>query len=297
MNVPVLDIEPLRRDPQRLAGSEIVARIDAACVESGFFVVVGHGVDEQMNAVFDAARRFFAMPPDAKLAVAMRDDRNGYVPLGASRTGDKEMFDIGFDRSGRWPDVSGFRTAVLDYQREALGVAEVLLRAIAVALDVEPSFFASRMRQPECFLRMLRYPSTSNDGSRSEALPTGAHTDYGAITLLATDGVPGLETRTGNEDWTAVIAPESSLVVNLGDMLARWTNGRYASTPHRVVGGNRAERYSIPLFVNPDPDTIVECIPSCVTAQRPCRYEPITATEFLSGRIGGTIATGDGRHG
>jgi len=297
VNIPVLDIEPLRCDPQRLDGSELVARLDAACVESGFFVVVGHGVDEQMNAVFDAARRFFAMPPDAKLAVAMRDDRNGYVPLGASRTGDKEMFDIGFDRSGRWPDVSGFRTAVLDYQREALGVAEVLLRAIAVALDVEPSFFASRMRQPECFLRMLRYPSTSNDGSRSEELPTGAHTDYGAITLLATDGVPGLETRTGNEDWTAVIAPESSLVVNLGDMLARWTNGRYASTPHRVVGGNRAERYSIPLFVNPDPDTIVECIPSCVTAQRPCRYEPITATEFLSGRIGGTIATGDGRHG
>ena len=297
MNIPVLDIEPLRCDPQRLDGSELVARLDAACVESGFFVVVGHGVDEQMNAVFDAARRFFAMPPDAKLAVAMRDDRNGYVPLGASRTGDKEMFDIGFDRSGRWPDVSGFRTAVLDYQREALGVAEVLLRAIAVALDVEPSFFASRMRQPECFLRMLRYPSTSKDGSRSEPLPTGAHTDYGAITLLATDGVPGLETRAGNEDWTAVIAPESSLVVNLGDMLARWTNGRYASTPHRVVGGNRAERYSIPLFVNPDPDTIVECIPSCVTAQRPCRYEPITATEFLSGRIDGTIATSDGRHG
>ncbi|MDQ3175973.1 MAG: 2OG-Fe(II) oxygenase [Actinomycetota bacterium] len=297
MNIPVLDIEPLRCDPQRLDGSELVARLDAACVESGFFVVVGHGVDEQMNAVFDAARRFFAMPADAKLAVAMRDDRNGYVPLGASRTGDKEMFDIGFDGSGRWPDVSGFRTAVLDYQREALGVAEVLLRAIAVALDVEPSFFASRMRQPECFLRMLRYPSTSKDGSRSEPLPTGAHTDYGAITLLATDGVPGLETRTGNEDWTAVIAPEGSLVVNLGDMLARWTNGRYASTPHRVVGGNRAERYSIPLFVNPDPDTIVECIPSCVTVQRPCRYEPITATEFLSGRIDGTIATGDGRHG
>ncbi len=297
MNIPVLDIEPLRCDAQQLDGSELVARLDAACVESGFFVVVGHGVDEQMNAVFDAARRFFAMPADAKLAVAMRDDRNGYVPLGASRTGDKEMFDIGFDGSGRWPDVSGFRTAVLDYQREALGVAEVLLRAIAVALDVEPSFFASRMRQPECFLRMLRYPSTSKDGSRSEPLPTGAHTDYGAITLLATDGVPGLETRTGNEDWTAVIAPEGSLVVNLGDMLARWTNGRYASTPHRVVGGNRAERYSIPLFVNPDPDTIVECIPSCVTVQRPCRYEPITATEFLSGRIDGTIATGDGRHG
>jgi isopenicillin N synthase-like dioxygenase len=144
---------------------------------------------------------------------------------------------------------------------------------------------------------MLRYPSTSKDGSRSEPLPTGAHTDYGAITLLATDGVPGLETRTGNEDWIAVIAPEGSLVVNLGDMLARWTNGRYASTPHRAVGGNRAERYSIPLFVNPDPDTIVECIPSCVTAQRPCRYEPITATEFLSGRIDGSIATGDGRHG
>jgi len=297
VNVPVLDIEPLRRDPQRLAGSEIVARIDAACVESGFFVVVGHGVDEQMRVVFDAARRFFALPADAKDNVAMRDDRNGYVPRGAARTGDKEMLDIGFDGSARWPDVPGFRALVLDYQSATLGVAGVLLRAIAVALDVEPSFFASRMRHPECFLRMLHYPPTRQDGPNGDALPTGAHTDYGAITLLATDGVPGLETRTDGSDWSAVVAPEGSLVVNLGDMLARWTNGRYASTPHRVVGGDRAERYSIPLFVNPDPDTVVECIPSCVTAQQPCRYEPITATEFLRGRIDGTIATGDGRHG
>ena len=113
---------------------------------------------------------------------------------------------------------------------------------------------------------------------RSGDAVTGQHTDYGAITLLATDGVPGLEVRPrGGTGWLAVEAPPGSLVVNLGDMLARWTNDRYVSTPHRVVATGAGERISIPFFVNPDPETEVACLPSCVDAAHPCRYEPITA--------------------
>ena len=119
----------------------------------------------------------------------------------------------------------------------------------------------------------------------------GPHTDYGAITLLATDGVPGLEVRLADGSWEPVVAPPGSFIVNLGDMLARWTNGRYASTVHRVVGQPR-HRWSIPFFVNPDPDTVVECLPSCVDAGHPCRYAPITAGAFLRGRIDGSILVG-----
>jgi isopenicillin N synthase-like dioxygenase len=141
------------------------------------------------------------------------------------------------------------------------------------------------MLSPQCFLRMLRYPAEPEASA-------GAHTDYGAITLLATDGVRGLQVRPVDGDWIPVDAPAGSLIVNLGDMLARWTNGRYRSTPHRVVVKADVDRYSIPFFVNPDRETRVSCIPSCVSESTPCAYAPITAGEFLQGRIDGTIPVG-----
>ena len=110
------------------------------------------------------------------------------------------------------------------------------------------------------------------------------HTDYGAVTLLATDGVPGLEVLLDSR-WVPVAAPPGGIIVQLGDMLARWTNDRYRSTPHRVVGSSGTDRFSIPFFVNPDPSTVVSTIESCVTAERPERYEPVTAGEFLVSRI------------
>jgi isopenicillin N synthase-like dioxygenase len=272
--------------------AEVVARLDEACVGTGCFVVVGHGLDDELGRAFEAATRFFALPTAVKERSAMVDD-NGYAGVGSGRAGGKEMMDIAVDGFDRWPDLDGFRDAVERYQAAALVVAADLLRALAVALDLDPHFFADRMRRPQCFLRLLRYPPGPS-ASGDDAVLTGRHTDYGAITLLATDGVPGLEVRTRDGEWQAVTAPPTSLVVNLGDMLARWTNDRYVSTPHRVVSDGR-ERSSIPFFVNPDPSTEVACLPSCVTPARPCRYEPITASVFLQGRIDGTIALDDAR--
>jgi isopenicillin N synthase-like dioxygenase len=257
--------------------------IATACAETGFFVVAGHGV--ATDPVFDAARRFFALPASAKERCAMVDD-NGYAGIGSARAGSKEMMDIGLSGFDRWPDVAGFREAVTAYSAAALDLAGALLADIAAGLDLEPQFFADRMRHPQCFLRMLRYPPGATPGDAV----TGQHTDYGAITLLATDGVPGLEVRPrGRDEWLGVDAPSGSLVVNLGDMLARWTNDRYVSTPHRVIATGAGERLSIPFFVNPDPETEVACIPSCVDDEHPCRYAPITAADFLRGRIDGRI--------
>jgi isopenicillin N synthase-like dioxygenase len=297
VGVPVVDVSPLREvsdaGPADVdAVDAVVAAIGAACAGRGFFVVVGHGLDAELERVFAAATAFFALPADVKERSAMVGN-DGYAGVGSARAGGKEMMDIGLDGFDRWPGLAGFREAVERYQAAALLVAAELLRAVAITLEVEPTFFADRMRGPQCFLRLLRYPPgppTAGD----EAVLTGQHTDYGAITLLATDGVPGLEVRAGDGSWGAVVAPPGSLVVNLGDMLARWTNDRYVSTPHRVVSDG-TERLSIPFFVNPDPATEVACLPSCVTAERPCRYEPITASAFLQGRIDGTIALDDVR--
>jgi isopenicillin N synthase-like dioxygenase len=263
--------------------------IAAACADTGCFVVAAHGLD--LDPVFAAARAFFALPLDVKQRSAMVDD-NGYAGVGSPRAGSKELLDIGRRGFDRWPDVAGFRAAVEAYSAAALDLAATLLRSIAAGLELDGDFFADRMRHPQCFLRMLRYPPGATVGDAV----TGQHTDYGAITLLATDGVPGLEVwpRDGT-GWLAVEAPPGSLVVNLGDMLARWTNDRYVSTPHRVVATGAGERISIPFFVNPDPETEVACIPSCVDAARPCRYEPISAAAFLRGRIDGTIPLDDAR--
>ena len=283
--VPAIDIAGLRSGDLS-ATRDTVDVIGRACTDIGFFVITGHGLEEQVEAAFGAARDLFAADPETKRACSMVDDR-GYAGIGSERAGAKEMYDQAVGATDRWPAVAGFREIVAPFQLSLLDLAFDVLGAVARSLDVESSFFADRMRSPQCFIRMLRYPPVAP--TNEAAVSTGSHTDYGVITLLATDGGPGLEVRRLDGSWSAVEAPRGAFVVNLGDMLARWTNDRYVSTPHRVVSTGGPERSSIPFFVNPDPDTIVSSIASCVTSDRSSRYEPIRAGDFLRGRIDGTI--------
>ena len=170
-------------------------------------------------------------------------DNNGYAGVGSARAGGKEMMDIGLGGFDRWPPTStGSATAVERYQAAALASPPTLLRALAAgARPRRRRSSPTACGAPQCFLRLLRYPP-GPPAAGDDAVLTGQHTDYGAITLLATDGVPGLEVRPRDGDvGRRSSAPPGSLVVNLGDMLARWTNDRYVSTPHRVVSdGTRA---------------------------------------------------------
>ena len=287
---PLIDIGPLLAESPE--GAACATRIHQACLDWGFFVATGHGLDDQMAAAFDVARRFFAQPQATKEATP-RTNRYGFVPLRElaiddSRASDHtEYLDMGLHDEVALPDVPGLAHAVRTYQAAALGVGEVLLRAIAQQLGAGPSFFADLMHDPQCRLRFLHYPPVQPDEHGVLPVPTTAHTDYGALTLLATDGVPGLEVKPKGRGWSPVAAPAGALVVNLGDMLRRWTNDRYQSTPHRVVGPASGDRISIPFFVNPDPATVVTAIPACVTDDRPRIYGPITAGEFLAQRIDG----------
>jgi isopenicillin N synthase-like dioxygenase len=291
---PVIDVSSLVRDPHTADAEICVEAIHAACVETGFFVVVGHGLEAEMARLLDAARAFFALPQVEKERVP-RVDRYGFVPhmsaaLDPGRASDTiEYIDIGLANEVALLDLAGLEAAVRTYQRAALVTAGTVLRALAAALGAEPGFFSARMVAPQCRLRLIRYPAgpPGAAGVRRPVL-NAPHTDYGAITLLASDGTPGLEVKPLDGAWTPVESPPAGLVVNLGDMLARWTNDRYRSTPHRVVGWPGRDRISIPFFVNPDPSTVVDCIPSCVTVDRPCRYEPVTAGEFLASRIDGS---------
>jgi isopenicillin N synthase-like dioxygenase len=289
-SAPIIDISTLRTDTGDPAAAH---EIHAACLETGFFVVVGHGLDEPMADVFAAARSFFDQPQAVK-ELTPRRDRYGYVPRAAEAldrdrrtggTGQTEFLDMGLRDEIELPALPGFESTVREYQRSALGVGIVLFRVLAEQLGAPSGYFAERMSRPQCRLRFLHYAPLPADGGGALAVPTTSHTDYGGLTLLATDGVPGLEVRPIDAAWIPVEAPPGSLVVNLGDMLARWTNDVYRSTPHRVVATTDRHRYSIPFFINPNADTIVQCVPSCVTEERPCGYEPITAGAYLAARI------------
>ena len=119
-------------------------------------------------------------------------------------------------------------------------------------------------------------------------LPRRAHSDYGCLTLLYCDGTPGLQLLTASDQWVDVTVPEGALIVNLGDLLQRWTNDRYRSTRHRVISPVGGERYSVPMFVNPRYDTEVRCLPSAVSAERPARYEPVVSGDYLRSRYDDT---------
>ena len=297
---PTVDISAMPGSTSGAASDRrVAAEMEAACANEGLFVLAGHGIDVELRAAFAAARTFFGLPADIKDRVP-RINRYGYVPdrveartpssaayMGRSSLA-AEYLDMGLGDEVDLDAVEalgcdGFVAAVRDYRAAALGAAHAVLEALATTLGV-PGFFAARMSEPQCRLRFLHYPAAPPLEDGSAPTFSTPHTDYGAITLLATDGVPGLEVLLDGS-WVPVSAPPGGVIVQLGDMLARWTNDRYRSTPHRVVGSSGADRFSIPFFVNPDPSTVVSTVGSCVTAERPERYEPVTAGEFLVARI------------
>jgi isopenicillin N synthase-like dioxygenase len=284
--------------------ARITLEIAEACRSVGFFYVVNHGVaPELMRAAFAESRAFFAEPVAAKAALAIErvGGNRGYSGLlhealdpkaGADL---KEAFNIGLELApddpeliagvpfralNVWPEASGFRPTLLAYFDACSGLANSLHRAFASDLGLPLDFFRDKLDRPLATLRVLHYPATT-----AEAVGAGEHTDYGNITLLATDDVGGLEVRTRSGDWIAAPPIAGAFVVNIGDCLMRWTNDVYVSTPHRVVNRSGRERYSIAFFFDPNPEALVEAIPSCGEP----RYAPILAADYIKMRLDASV--------
>jgi isopenicillin N synthase-like dioxygenase len=185
----------------------------------------------------------------------------------------------------RWPSVE-FKNLMHDFYQACIDGANKIQRVLASALDVDSEFFVQQHNGENITLRLLYYPDTYSGNIAEEQMGAGAHTDYGLLTLLFQDNVGGLEVRDANDEWQAVDYVESAIIVNSGDLLERWTNGRYRSTLHRVKPkiGHR-ERYSIAVFVDPDSATPVAVLDSCVSDDNPAKYSSITAGEHLQQRI------------
>lgn len=299
-SIPLIDIAPL-------AGTDAAARqavaqaIGRASREIGFFAITGHGVPAACSAgVFAAAHAVFALPPEAKrdLAIARHGHNRGYVGLGVEALDEatapdlKEAYNLVWtDGATRppnvWPPIDGWRAQVQAYFDAALAVGRRLHRAFALDLGLAEDFFDDKLDRPQATLRLLRYPAHFDADAPAGRAGAGAHTDYGNVTLLATDGVAGLQVQRRGGGWTDVPALPGALVCNIGDCLMRWSNDVYVSTPHRVLPPAR-ERYSVAFFLDPNPDALVSAIPGCVPAGATPRHAPITAGEHLRQRLAAT---------
>ena len=306
--IPFIDVAPLRRGSAGL--SDVARQIGHACRSIGFFYLRNTGVPAGLRAdTFAAAHQFFSadMTTKASVAIGRSKHNRGYVglrveALDPARGPDlKEAFNIGLELdpddpevlAGRpfrgvnlWPAIPGFRQTLLAYYEAVWTLGCDLHRAIAVDLGLPADYFAAKLDRPLATLRLLHYPPAPPD--RPGTIGAGEHTDYGNLTLLATDAAGGLEVRTRDGEWLPAPVIPDTFVCNIGDCLMRWTNDVYVSTPHRVVNPAGRDRYSIAFFLDANPEALVAALPTCVGPDRPALYPPVAAADYLRGRLDAT---------
>jgi len=295
MGLPIISLAGLRSaDPAQRA---LVARdLRAACVDSGFFYVIDHGVpDAQIAAMFAAARRFFALPLVEKMAIVTSPAAGyrGYEPIRLQTLEPgtppdlKEGFSI--DAVGgpnQWPaGLPDFRETLESYQRTMYALSAQLLRGLALSLELLETALDGFNEGASGMVRLVHYPPQP-----ANALPgekgCGAHTDWGAFTFLLQDDAGGLQVWSQETNgWVDATPIPGTFVVNIGDMMARWTNDRYRSTRHRVVNTLGRDRIAIPFFFMGPPEYEVACIPTCVEAGAVPLYPPTTPARHLAEMI------------
>lgn len=317
--VPLVDLTAAD-DP--LGRSEIVETIARACEDSGFLVVTGHGVDPGCIADLDAAARaFFALPLAEKMRYARTDGiYRGYTPaegsaLAASRDVETppdlcELYTVNrFDdpdvavragyKPGReaffapnvWPEQpAGFQEAFEAYYAAMEDLALRLMRLMASALGLDENWFDDKIADHITNLAVNHYPALDRPPAPGQ-LRRGAHSDWGSLTILGHDGRPGLQILSPDGEWEDVPTVPGSFVINLGDLMAAWTNDRWVSTMHRVVvpEGDEEDRLSIAFFHQPSYDAVIECIPTCASDDAPPRHEVTTSGEWILSMLQKTI--------
>lgn len=302
--IPILDVR--RYDTDRAA---FVADLGAAYREWGFAGIRGHGIPQALiDNAYTAFKTFFALPTDVKMRyhVPGGGGARGYTPFGVETAKDsrypdlKEFWHIGREvpRDSKyanvmpanvWPvEVPGFREAGCALYDALDRLGSRVLRALALHIGLPETYFDDRTNSGNSILRPIHYPPITTPEVPN--VRSGAHEDINLITLLVGASTEGLEVRSRGGDWVPFTADADTIVVNIGDMLQRLTNHVYPSTTHRVVNPpgerGREPRYSIPFFLHPNPDFLIDVLPSCITPDNPLRYpEPITAQGYLQERL------------
>ncbi len=264
-----------------LAGSDqtIISDFAAAYSTAGFAYIKNHGIPQDLiDATFAASRDFHALPEAQKQAIALNKNHRGYIPINTSTDVTSKLADVkkpnqssSFMMMGdtpedanvflsgpnQWPDIAGFRDTLTAYTAAMTTLGQRLIAIAARACNADPADLSPAFEDPTIWLRLLHYPPTP-PLSADDLYGSAPHTDFGALTLLAQDGVGGLQVQTPSGDWIDAPKIDGTFVVNVGDMLNRFSNGFLKSTPHRVINKSGRERYSIPFFFDPHVNTTVK---------------------------------------
>ncbi len=307
--VPVLDLTALNQGGDLKAQGDdlkaLAAQLRDACTQTAFFYIANHGVPEAIiTQTLAASRRFFEGDPAIREGALRNRFNRGYLPIGTSKVTDKEpdlkdSFDLGVDLPldhpavaagtpfhgpNHWPQMPDFRAPVEAYFDAVWQLGLRLLRLFAHALDLPEDYFTRLYATPNISTRLLHYPKPPED-RLGMAIGSNEHTDFGVITILYQDPAGGLELQKPDGEWIAAPYLPGTFVINLGDLMARWTNDLFRSNRHRVVNRLGRERYSIATFFNPTHETVITCLPTCLGPGGTAKYQPIGAGQYVSDRI------------
>jgi isopenicillin N synthase-like dioxygenase len=305
--IPVIDFGPaFRGEPGGLEA--VAAEVRRASERVGFFYLAGHGVPGPIvEAGFAAAREFHGLPMEEKARLALNENNIGYLAVNqsmqrhstvhrATRPNFNESFFISHDRGPDHPDVVAgtvlrgrnqwpdghprMRAAMVGYFKALEALGERMLSVLARALELPADHFAPYFGgEAHINLRFLHYPPQETDDD--EQFGQGPHTDNSFVTILAREDVPGLAVGLPSGEWLAPPVIPGTFLVNLGNMMKRWSNDRFRSTPHGVLNDSGRDRYSIAFFYSPNVSAVIECLPSCVGPDNSPRYPPAVYRDLV----------------
>ncbi|KAF9464896.1 hypothetical protein BDZ94DRAFT_1161259 [Collybia nuda] len=322
-HIPVIDFTQFREATALSDRKRIADKIVSAFKESGFIYLSGHGIPSAtIQATFAKSAEFFRMPDENKAELAWEDPRSnrGYVKIGRERVTQsadpdeiaalrakapdfKETMEIGRDWdaewNNRWPretDVPHFKQTMLNFYQICHSLHVEVMRSIALGLEIEESFFDAKINEQCHNLRLLSYPPikrTLLEGEGQARAGSHSDSDYGTLTLLFQDLVGGLEVQNPHTgDFIPATPIPGTIVINVGDLLARWSNDVLRSTLHRVVAPTAEKlhetetitpvRQSIAFFCNPNFDTKIACLPNC---GKVAKYPPVNTGDYIVGRL------------
>ena len=301
--IPMIDVSGA------ISGDDIqgvATAIHAAATDHGFFYISGHGIDPAlMDQAFDVSKAFFNLSDADKRTVAVNTDQRGWLAQGMSRlqgskTHDlKEVFFWGRETLPDDPDVIAgkplcavnqwpkhfprLHAELIPYYDAVCAAAHRIMAALAVSLDRPADFFAPAYKKPLARGQLVYYPASTAEDEAQERFGVAPHTDFGVLTILLQDNSGGLQVRAKSGAWIEAPPIPGTLVCNIGDLLARWSNDRFASTVHRVINRSTSARYSIPVFFDPHTDTIIDPV-DLGTPPAETAYAPVRAGEHIAGR-------------
>jgi isopenicillin N synthase-like dioxygenase len=316
--IPTIDLTALRNG-SAAQKREVARQIDAACCDTGFFLVTGHGIPADLiNKARQRAIDFFALPEDEKMKVQRPPSKisRGFNWVGdraiAYSMGEKtppdiqEAFGFGNERPDLaakddpvsakmyapkiWPQQpADFREGLVSYYDAMEGLAQRVLGAMALALGLDEDYFVDKFDRQASNCRIIRYPAVKETPLPGQ-LRAGTHTDYGIMTFVRGDDTPGgLQVQHRSGDWIDLHIPAGDFACNIGDLMMRWSNDRWVSTLHRVAvpppDATPQDRISLVFFTNPNPDTTIACIEECLKPGETAKYPPVTVSEHYLGKL------------